>query len=197
MTTSAFSENKALFEALALHGALLPVELRGLGITEELAAAHPEVIKRVETQIGPLYLPGEHRHVRDALGRQGTSRTVHAASDGAYVRLFMRRNPGHWVVPRYDYLGTMRTNSDEMARFVLPKGDMVVCGKWQGGGVSTRALKRYIVSQRLSLLHQERKLLVIAPSFSRYEHLATTYQDVLALSEYTLEDAFDDNITGK
>lgn len=190
-------EHAAFWEALAVHGALLPFEVKALGLSDDELLAHPDLVKRVETQIGPLYLPGVHRHSRDDIGRPITSRTVHAASDGAYVRLFMRRNQGmqgmNWLVPRYDLLGILRSNLDEMARFVIPSGDMVVCGKWQGGGMSTRTLKRYLVVHSDTLRRRRWKLLIIAPFITRYEYLGGLYQDVLALSEYTLEDAYADN----
>lgn len=187
--TAAPTPHHAALEALVLHGALLPAELRDLGVTEQDAADLG--MTPLDTVIGRLHFPLDRRVKFPDGAWRVTGRTVAAATDGAYLRLFMRSGalPGRWDVPQPGALGLLKEDLTLLPSIQLGAERHRACGKVLGNGMHPRTLKIYLQVHGLTLHRAREKLLIIGPTISRYDAVAKSFAHVLSLREFTALDA--------
>lgn len=196
MSKSIKSEKKYqnLIHALEVHGAILPCELQSLKMTLS-DARKSNLVNLVEnTIIGPLLLPTHHRFPDSVSGNiNKPTRTANSAIDSAYLRLFIRRSSGEWFLPSPHKLG--RLQSDLMDMPVLRRQDKVyiVSGKAQGGGITSRRLKRYLEANSLKIITKRMSLLIVSPS-CRYDVLLGRYSKILEIAKYPINECKEDNI---
>ncbi|MCD0175681.1 hypothetical protein IHN32_06930 [Deinococcus sp. 14RED07] len=188
------AEVRDVQEALDLHGGLLAPELVLLGYADQAESPDETLIVGVKTIIGRLYLPRKVRHgLSKEVGESTPGRTVNAAIDGAYIRLFIRRTPGQWTINNPKALGMFTSNMQEMPTVVLDQQVYYVCGKALGNGMTPRSLKRHLDVAASTLRRERRQLLVVGPDTDRYESIKKAFPDVVTFSEYTLAQAEADN----
>lgn len=179
--------------AVEAHGGLLYSELAVLNYRAEAESRH-SVLTKIQTVIGPIFLPNVSRNILEAVGGENTpARTVSATIDGAYIRLFIRRTPGQWTINNPKALGKFTSNMQEMPTVVLDQQVYYVCGKALGNGMTPRSLKRHLDVAASTLRRERRQLLVVGPDTDRYESIKKAFPDVVTFSEYTLAQAEADN----
>lgn len=188
-------DHERLIAALDIHGALLKCELRQLNYsTENLVDACLPIIE-VDTIIGKIYVPKYKRHfLNEDRGPRSPGRTVNAAIDGAYLRLFIRKNPGQWDIGDPKLLGRMLTEIEQMPSVSVDKKKFYVCGKASGGGITVRSVRRYLLQNNYTIRQKSAGLIIISPTIERYHELNKSFSGLLSLSEYSLESARKENV---
>lgn len=157
-----------LLAALRLHGALLPREVRALGVdpNEELFA--------FETPFGTLHYPKDPRP-------QGLRlRTASAALNAAYMRLYLGDVPAEQAA----HLGVLPRRLAHWVR----RGDHFVAGRLHGGGPGPRAIKEAAAELR-SQLGAHQRLRLVGPEPSR----RATVPPCCEIEQFTLAQARERN----
>jgi len=185
-------EHPGVRAELELHGALLYAELAHFGYTAEEADAAQNLLMRAPTVIGPLYFPRE-RTRKDTAQRSLTGRTMSAAIDGAYLRLYMRAHPARWELPSPGTLGIFHEDTGLLTRLTHRQQRYVMNGKVLGNGVSPDIVKRYLLSHRTYFKQRDLMLMLVAPDVKRMRSLPKAFPTLITVMPFTEQEATEFN----